>query len=1225
LIRSLEKHLDGDELDGLVSTSRHAASEETGKSRQEIEESSRHVEICPDCAQKVHMHKSAQREIESLRIQSQAHPRSECARESEWVEVAAGIRSDGETRRLLVHAARCRHCGPLLAKATAALSTEVSAEEEASLSNLKGARPKWQRTMGKTLEELVRSEQKGAKRDGGRTWFSVSPRLAVTAATMLVLLAACWILYRISRPADVDHLLAEAYTERRTMEVRISGAKYAPLRIERGGTNSNIDKPEALLKAEALIGDKLRSNPADPSWLDYKARADLLDGNYDAAILTLLRALEIRPDSVILLTDQASAYCLRAESANRPIDYGKAIDALGRALARVPDNPIALFNRAIIEDKLYLFTPAITDWQHYLRLDPSGPWADEARTRLHASEEKVRLKHSSLEKPLMSPARLERESGQEESEELNSRIEEYQQEALETWLPTYAHEPTGSRSKALVEAALLAMSGTLIRQHGDRWLSDVLYGRRGRNFESAADSLAEAIKANTRGDYAGALVAAKSASRLFHASGNIAAELRADAEQVYALHLLYDGLSCTNLAEKITSRVKSAKFEWLSAQINLEKSNCFALLGDFGKSRKALEDGIELAKEHGFLESYSRGVGFQADTLASFGNTQAGFLLASQGLYVFWSSRVDLMKGYNLYTDLDTASDVLRLPYLQIAVWNQATSLIDRHPDLVQRAMAHRWYASAAYLANMPDLAREEFSKASSLFSSAPRSVATIRGRVDADTWLAGLAIRRGDVERASALLVDIAENLKNAPGFEQEIGFYTSEAQLQLLKGNSPACETALRSAIFLAEKARESLSSENARIQWIKQTADAYRTLVAWKLGQGDASAALEYWEWYKSSGVRPLFTHRPRISQEYGGEPLTSLRRAPDLAVPSMVAEELPALQNTTVVSYAVFQKGVASWAYNNRGISSKWIVKPAIDLQKSTERLLRLCADRDSDIDSMRSSARELYDLLIAPFESQIGNDGTLIVEPDGPLSGLPFEVLIDHEGHYLLEKSNVVISPGLFHLAWTRKMSAIGPATRALIVSVPAVAETGFVVTTDAESEAQAVGQQFISAHQLNGSAASLTEIRRAIVGTGVFHFAGHAVASPERNGLLLNEQDPRTRESRLLNAQNLDLSFLHDLQLAVLSACATGTDLEPGASGTETLAEALLRSGVPDVIVSRWNVDSEATRNLMERFYKHLVTGQNAARSLRAAQLELSGQYGLARPYYWAAFGVRGI
>ena len=389
--------------------------------------------------------------------------------------------------------------------------------------------------------------------------------------------------------------------------------------------------------------------------------------------------------------------------------------------------------------------------------------------------------------------------------------------------------------------------------------------------------------------------------------------------------------------------------------------------------------------------------------------------------------------------------------------------------------MAHSWYGNAAYLANMSDLASLQFSKASSLFGSAPRSEATIRGRLDADIWLANLATRADDIGRASEMLASVEESLQNAPGFPQEIAFYGANAELRLRQGNLDSCEAALRAAVFLAERARTSFSSKTARRQWVQQTSNAYRTLVAWKLRQGDPNTALEYWEWYKGSAVRSSNRAPPASHQPREQAPISDLRNAPALTVPTVVAEQLPLLKNKVVIAYAVFPEGIASWAYNDRGISAQWIAKPERELRESAGRFLRLCGERDSDITALHSNARELYDLLIAPVESYIGNDETVVVEPDGPLVGLPFEALIDSQGHYFLQRVSVVVSPGLYESIHTAKMPPIGPATPALIVSVPAVDDGITTPTSAAESEAEEVAGQFSMASQLLGSSANLAK------------------------------------------------------------------------------------------------------------------------------------------------------
>src|SRR5262249_11680703 len=144
----------------------------------------------------------------------------------------------------------------------------------------------------------------------------------------------------------------------------------------------NLAKPVALLEAETLIGKKLKKYPGSGDWLAAKGRADLLDANYDSAIDSLERAIKIDPTSTAAEVDLASAYFLRGEAKHRPVDYGAAMDLLGKALAHSPDDPVLRFNRAIISEKMFLYTQALEDWEHYLRIDPIGPWALEAQQRL---------------------------------------------------------------------------------------------------------------------------------------------------------------------------------------------------------------------------------------------------------------------------------------------------------------------------------------------------------------------------------------------------------------------------------------------------------------------------------------------------------------------------------------------------------------------------------------------------------------------------------------------------------------------------------------------------------------------------------------------------------------------------------------------------------------------------------------------------------------------------
>ena len=176
-----------------------------------------------------------------------------------------------------------------------------------------------------------------------------------------------------------------------------------------------------------------------------------------------------------------------------------------------------------------------------------------------------------------------------------------------------------------------------------------------------------------------------------------------------------------SLIRSRSAQLELTGYAWLQSEVSLEESNCAGLLGDLGTTQAAVAKGISLAKNHNYRTLYLRGLGFEADAEASLGDATKDFSLATEGLHIFWSTPVEVMEGYNFYTDLDTAADNLRLPRLQVALWRQATALIDSHPDLLQRAMAHRWYGNSAYLAGMSALAGEEFAKASALSPLRPK------------------------------------------------------------------------------------------------------------------------------------------------------------------------------------------------------------------------------------------------------------------------------------------------------------------------------------------------------------------------------------------------------------------------------------------------------------------------------------------------------------------------
>jgi CHAT domain-containing protein len=88
--------------------------------------------------------------------------------------------------------------------------------------------------------------------------------------------------------------------------------------------------------------------------------------------------------------------------------------------------------------------------------------------------------------------------------------------------------------------------------------------------------------------------------------------------------------------------------------------------------------------------------------------------------------------------------------------------------------------------------------------------------------------------------------------------------------------------------------------------------------------------------------------------------------------------------------------------------------------------------------------------------------------------------------------------------------------------------------------------------------------------------------------------------------------------MVVLSACETGLGEVEGAEGVYGLRRAVLLAGAEAVVTSLWSVDNTTTREMMERFYGHLLEGAGRADAVHQVMAEMRQQR--RHPYYWAGF-----
>ena len=131
----------------------------------------------------------------------------------------------------------------------------------------------------------------------------------------------------------------------------------------------------------------------------------------------------------------------------------------------------------------------------------------------------------------------------------------------------------------------------------------------------------------------------------------------------------------------------------------------------------------------------------------------------------------------------------------------------------------------------------------------------------------------------------------------------------------------------------------------------------------------------------------------------------------------------------------------------------------------------------------------------------------------------------------------------------------------------------------------------------------------------------------------INDRDFNpSKPDGILSAREIAQMDLSEVDLVVLSACQTGLGYIT-ADGVFGLQRGLKTAGVRAVVASLWEVDDNATAQLMRYFYRNLEAGVPLAEAFAAAREELKNTvvtercYGLERkktpydePYYYNAF-----
>lgn len=1196
-MRYPDQHLSADELESL--------GREEGLSdglREDLGAAREHVQSCPSCRRRLEVYPTTAAKLEKLRAPKKAPKGPDCPSVEVWLNVAGGLLSTTEKERYVTHAATCDHCGPVLREIVHDFDKPVTAEEKAVLaelnspSNIPAPKPA---THNKLVTQVVPSRIVPPS----RRWFAL-PAWQFATIAVVILAAVGFSLYRVgifrkeNSSASVNRLLAQAYTEQRTIEPRIAGANYAPLSVKRGLGESNVNKPPVLLRAEAEISENLRKSPSDPTWLQAKGRADLLDGKYGDAIKSLRLALLSKPDSPELLTDLGSAY-FEVE------DYGNALESFAKALARSPNDPVVIFDHALACEKLFLYNQAIEDWQHYLQIDPKGGWADEAQANSKRIKDKMAERQARVAAPLLSPMELVAliDTNQERAlDVLDQRAEQYLENAIQSWLPQLYTYNTSRRSVIEVQRSLTYLAEILKDHHDDMWLADFLQTLPSPNAERAVLSMAASDEALKGGHYGLSIELARKSAREFERTGNQAGMLRASFALMFAQSFAFKTDDCLKTAAAIIPLLSTTRYRWLQIQTLIQQGLCQYVEPQVDDALKSTAEGTRLAKLFHYPGLELRAIAFAAGCRRDTGSADRGLRELINGLSTFWQIDAVNTRGENLYTVLFNIAVSRNWHHLEALALGEK---INDFPvkDPVDQAVGWELLAGADERAGDDKAAQIALQRSMAQLATLPEDSGIVLRKAEIKLEDAGIELRLGDPEGALTILAPLQQQFEAGDGLSRAEYFKTcGEAYLAI--GLTASAEPLFERALSIVEKGLRGLSAEVDKLQWSRTQGQLYRDLLEIKLRSASPAEAFALWEWFKSASLRAPTIMKSGVLSNVAD---------PALRLPPLSSYKLS--PNTALVSYVLSKNSLTAFVFRD-GMVQRHALQIPNDTELQILRFLSLCAEPSTDIDSFNVEGRHLYDVLIAPLASEIQGATRIRFETDGILDRVPLGLLRDQNGNYLGDRFDLTYSLGLAYGSYSAT-EILSPSSHALVVVAPEVQELSFESLSEFLEEGQDVAAFFTNSKTLSGSSAIRETVLRSLREAEIFHFVGHGIADVEHVGLVLGP-------GALLSSNDFVNLRPKKLRLAVLSACETANGDGDSFSDINSIARTLAATGVPHIIASRWRVDATATGLLMHAFYSSLMAGKDPAESLREASAKLRSLPQYQHPYYWASFSIFG-
>lgn len=314
--------------------------------------------------------------------------------------------------------------------------------------------------------------------------------------------------------------------------------------------------------------------------------------------------------------------------------------------------------------------------------------------------------------------------------------------------------------------------------------------------------------------------------------------------------------------------------------------------------------------------------------------------------------------------------------------------------------------------------------------------------------------------------------------------------------------------------------------------------------------------------------------------------------------------------------------------------RWIPAPSQTV-RATVNDLRLKLEQRSDLaNTYQEPAQQIYDWLIRPFSQdlQAAKIETLVFIQDGILRSIPMTALYDGK-QFLVEQYAIVNTLSLTLIDPTqleqRSLRVLGFG----LTKASTIGSTFFAPLSFVKPELDRVIKTLPGSKEFIDEAFTIDRLKQELTQNtfSIVHIATHGKFGIDSRETFLVTGKQISRAASKSDNEKLTMNQFYQilqtigkpLELLTLTACETAVGSDRDALG---IAGISIQAGAKSAIASLWQVDDQATAELITQFYQNLNQGMGRAKALQAAQKSWLQQHSDARqhPGYWAALTLVG-